>query len=110
MPPLPSHRFVWQSPAVCVAAGGSTATFEIPHTWPPPVRLWVSSVSLGKLVGRAPLTQGAAWQWPLVQSPLPVQTLPLAHLVVHEPPQSTSVSVPFFTVSLHAGTEQTLEA
>src|SRR5262245_64211652 len=31
----------------------------------------------------------------------------MAHLLVHEPPQSTSVSVPFFTPSLQAGAVQT---
>jgi hypothetical protein len=33
-----------------------------------------------------------------------VQTLPVVHLVQPLPPQSASVSVPFFTLSEHVGT------
>jgi hypothetical protein len=37
---------------------------------------------------------------PLWQSPPLLQAFKSAHLVPHEPPQSTSVSLPFFTPSL----------
>jgi hypothetical protein len=60
-----------------------------------------------------PSPQAGAWQMPPVHTPLaqsaaPPHTLPSAHLFAgaQEPPQSTSVSVPFFTVSLQAGTWQ----
>jgi hypothetical protein len=39
-------------------------------------------------------------QLPLWQSALIAHTLPFAHLVAHEPPQSTSVSLPFLNVSV----------
>jgi len=47
-------------------------------------------------------------QTPLVQSPATVQCSPLPHFFVgaHPPPQSASVSVPFFTPSLHDAPEQ----
>src|SRR5215471_18935551 len=46
----------------------------------------------------------------LWQSPATMQPNPLTHFEAgaHEPPQSTSVSVPFSTPSLHAGTWHTL--
>jgi hypothetical protein len=57
-----------------------------------------------------PSEQLGAWQTlpvqtPLVQSPGVVQPLPLAHFFAgaQDPPQSTSVSVPFFTTSAHVG-------
>ena len=40
-------------------------------------------------------------QFPLWQSALIAHVLPFAHFVVHEPPQSTSVSLPFLKVSVH---------
>src|SRR5204863_357497 len=48
-------------------------------------------------------------QTPLVQSPATPQALPLPHFLAgaQEPPQSTSVSVPFFTMSLQEGAGQT---
>jgi hypothetical protein len=46
-----------------------------------------------------------ALQTPLVQSAAMAQAFVSAHFVVHEPPQSASVSVPFFTVSVQAGAE-----
>jgi hypothetical protein len=39
----------------------------------------------------------------LMQSALTAQAFVFAHFVVHEPPQSTSVSVPFFTTSAQLG-------
>src|SRR6266852_2810250 len=42
-------------------------------------------------------------QFPLVQSPLPAHISPLAHVGQVPPPQSTSVSAPFFTPSRHVG-------
>jgi hypothetical protein len=56
-------------------------------------------------------TLAAAWQVPLTQlllwqSPLPRQVFPFAHFALHEPPQSTSVSLPFFFPSLQAGAWQ----
>src|SRR5438045_9657411 len=47
-------------------------------------------------------------QTPLVQSPASEQCRPLPHFFdgAQLPPQSTSVSVPFFTVSLHVGAAQ----
>ena len=39
-------------------------------------------------------------QLPLWQSALIEQVRPFAHFVVHEPPQSTSVSLPFLNVSV----------
>jgi len=53
-------------------------------------------------------------QTPLVQSEETLQSLPSTHLVAQvgdveaTPPQSTSVSVPFFTPSMHLGARQTL--
>src|SRR5437762_2933128 len=47
-----------------------------------------------------------ARQTDVVQSPLTVQALPGAHLAVQEPPQSTSVSVPFLTTSVQVATWQ----
>jgi hypothetical protein len=45
-------------------------------------------------------------QTAVVQSPGPAHVLPAAHLG-QVPPQSLSVSLPFFTVSLQAGAAQT---
>jgi hypothetical protein len=45
---------------------------------------------------------------PLWQSPPTPQVLPLAHFVEQPPPQSTSVSVPFFTLSVQSGAWHTL--
>src|SRR4029079_2211714 len=42
-------------------------------------------------------------QMPLEQSPPTLQDWVSAHLLGQVPPQSVSVSVPFFTPSLHAG-------
>src|SRR5512145_1425947 len=42
------------------------------------------------------------------QSDAILQAFPTPHFVVQEPPQSTSVSVPFFARSLHAAAWQTL--
>jgi hypothetical protein len=47
-----------------------------------------------------------AWHTPLVhtpelQSPPPPQVCPLSHFVEQLPPQSLSVSLPFFTPSVH---------
>jgi len=39
----------------------------------------------------------------LVQSPGPPQPFPVAHAPQVAPPQSTSVSAPFFTLSVHVG-------
>jgi hypothetical protein len=61
------------------------------------------------------LVQLAVWHLPLVQLPerqsaATEQPNPTAHLYValQEPPQSTSVSVPFFTVSVQAAALQSL--
>lgn len=67
-----------------------------------------TSVSLPFL---APSLQLGAWHLaglpehtPLVQSPATLHSLPSAHLVVHvSPPQSTSVSPPFLTLSGQPG-------
>jgi hypothetical protein len=40
---------------------------------------------------------------PLAQSAAAPHNLPVAHLVAQLPPQSTSVSVSFFTLSAHVG-------
>jgi hypothetical protein len=71
-----------------------------------------TSVSVPSFV---PLVQLAVWHLPLVQLPerqsaATEQPAPTAHLfvVLQEPPQSTSVSEPFLTVSLHAAALQTL--
>jgi hypothetical protein len=61
--------------------------------------------------------QVAAWQMELVQTPLAgsaqsapdAQPLPVAHFVAQVPPQSTSVSLPFLTVSVQLAFWQTLE-
>src|SRR5688572_765599 len=45
-------------------------------------------------------------QAPQVQSVGAMQPSPASHLVVQVPPQSTSVSVPFWTPSSHAGAAQ----
>jgi hypothetical protein len=47
-------------------------------------------------------------QTPLWQSLPMLQAFKSAHLVPHEPPQSTSVSVPFFTLSLQLPVVQRL--
>ncbi len=57
--------------------------------------------------------QVGARQVPVVHTPLwqsaPVlQSLPVAHPVGQEPPQSVSVSLPFFTPSLQVGSWQVL--
>jgi hypothetical protein len=46
-------------------------------------------------------------QTPLVQSAPTLQCLPVAQVAQTGPPQSTSVSPPFFTPSLHVGAWQT---
>src|SRR5579859_7807722 len=65
------------------------------------------SVSLWFLT---PSEQVAVWQvtlqTALVQSLAPVQSLPSAHFGQLAPPQSVSLSVPFFTPSGHAGARQ----
>jgi len=45
---------------------------------------------------------------PLWQSAAAPHPAPGAHFSVHEPPQSTSLSLPFSTVSEHVGDWQTL--
>jgi hypothetical protein len=60
-----------------------------------------------------PSVQVAAAQSPFVQMKLAQsaperQAAPAAH-ALQVPPQSMSVSLPFFTLSLHAGNWQTLE-
>jgi hypothetical protein len=57
--------------------------------------------------------QVAVWQVPPVHTPLeqsaaPAHFLPSAHVLAGAqlPPQSTSVSVPFFTVSVQEGAAQ----
>jgi hypothetical protein len=42
----------------------------------------------------------------LAQSAAALQPRPVAHFVLHEPPQSTSLSVPFLTPSLHESATQ----
>ena len=49
-------------------------------------------------------------QLPLWQSALTAQVRPFAHFVVHEPPQSTSVSLPFLNVSVQLAVAVTLTA
>src|SRR5436190_2068546 len=50
-------------------------------------------------------THTFAVQTPVTQAPATLQVLVAAHLV-HEPPQSLSVSLPFLTLSLHCGAAQ----
>ena len=58
--------------------------------------------TLSLQVGSAQTLAGAA-QYPLAQSSARAHDLPIAHFApVHAPPQSTSVSVPFFTRSLQS--------
>jgi hypothetical protein len=86
-----------QSPLTLQAAAGAHAKQL------PPQSTSVSSPSL------MPSLQDGAAHWPLRQTrPLPqsseVPHLPMArHLVAHEPPQSMSVSVPFWTLSVQVG-------
>src|SRR5262245_52826431 len=49
-------------------------------------------------------------QLPLWQSALIAQVRPFAHLVVHDPPQSTSVSLPFLNVSVQLAVALTVMA
>jgi hypothetical protein len=44
----------------------------------------------------------------LVQSVLAAQSFPMAQSAGHEPPQSTSVSVPFFAPSMQVGAAHVL--
>ena len=71
-----------------------------------------TSLSLPFLMPSVQVGSGAAQtpaeQLVLEQSALALQVLPLAHLLAQEPPQSTSVSVPFLTRSLQPGAWQTL--
>jgi hypothetical protein len=53
-------------------------------------------------------TQAPAVHTPLWQSPAPEQVCPVVHLAQPPPPQSVSLSVPFFTPSEHVGVWQTL--
>jgi hypothetical protein len=89
--------------------------FKVPHIFPaahfvrqaPPQSTSVS-VPFFTVSVQVGVTQTPSAQTPLVQS-LPVpQPLPLAHGFpgAHVPPQSTSVSVPFFTVSAQVGATQ----
>lgn len=66
---------------------------------PPPPQVWgaVQSPSL-QHPRQVPLQQA-----PLAQSPSWAQALPRAQVAPHAPPQSSSVSVPFFIPSLQAG-------
>ena len=78
---------------------------------PSPPAVLPSSQASAPLVTPSP--QAAAWHMPPVHTPL-WQSLPvpqawpsaqrLPWLTQVEPPQSTSVSAPFFTVSAQAGT------
>ena len=71
----------------------------------PPVvgpRFGVTAVNVGVL------THTLLKQVLLAQSASTLQTLVTAHLVAHEPPQSTSVSVPFLTTSVQVGTAHLL--
>jgi hypothetical protein len=95
----PEHTPLWQSVTTLQSLLVPQAEHEPPQS---------VSVSVPFLV---PSEQLDAWHvpamhTPLVQSAPVVQPLPSAHLSVgaHEPPQSTSVSVPFLTMSPHVGT------
>jgi hypothetical protein len=62
------------------------------------VSFWFLTLSL-----HVAATHALVVQTLLVQSPPTEQILPLAHPLHMLPPQSVSVSTPFFTVSLHVG-------
>jgi hypothetical protein len=73
----------------------------------------VVATAVPLFAGVVELTAGGAaqippLQLPLWQSALTLQVLPLAHLVAQLPPQSTSLSEPFFTLSSQAGFWQVL--
>jgi hypothetical protein len=67
---------------------------------PPSVPFFTESAHVG-------VAQTPPVQTPLLQSPFTEHFLALAHFVVHVPPQSTSVSSPFCTVSLQDAALQT---
>src|SRR5260221_533662 len=72
---------------------------------PPPQS---TSVSLPFFMPSVQLGAGMGWQTPPLQkfepqSPLPVHLPPLPHFPHAHPPQSTSVSMPFFTPSEQVG-------
>ena len=60
--------------------------------------LSVHAIGTQTLLGHAPLWQSAATEHALVS----------AHFAAQEPPQSMSVSLPFFTPSAHEGTAHRL--
>ena len=99
-----AHRPFVQTPLV--QSLGAPQPLPLPHL---PQRAPPQSMSVSPWFFTPSEQVGAAQrpfvQTPLVQSPGVVQPLPVAHFLAgaQDPPQSTSVSVPFFTTSLHVG-------
>src|SRR4051794_23446325 len=98
--PAPSPRSVSRPPMLAL----TTSSLPSPLTsqaamGPKLVAIWVC-------VGTANAEQACVTQWPLRQSSATAHALPTAQ-PEQAPPQSTSVSAPFFTWSLHAGAAHT---
>jgi hypothetical protein len=112
---LSEHVGVWHTPLVHLRLVQSPLPEHLPasghfgHVVPPQS----TSVSVPLTM---PSLHAAAWQTLLEQSPLAgvtqspftEQPAPTAHFVVHVPPQSTAVSVPFSTLSLQVAATHTL--
>jgi hypothetical protein len=102
---LSVHAGAWQKPPVQTPLWQSAAT---PHTLPavhfvqlPPQSMSVSVAFLTPSAHVAPWhLSGLPEQTALWQSLAPVQVAPVEHLGHEAPPQSVSVSVPFFTKSV----------
>jgi hypothetical protein len=128
-PQSTSDSFPFFTPSGHAGALQMAGTTDVSHTrlvQSPPIRHFLpsaqflqtvppQSTSVSPLLGSSvALLHAGSWQivethelfWQSVFTP---QLWPIAHLVVHEPPQSTSVSVPFLTVSLHTGTWQVFD-
>src|SRR6185503_4038996 len=99
MLPRPSHWFCWQSPGVCMLVTVPAAVLLTPQVLPLQVRTWHSVSEPGHWAAVRHWTHTPPAHAPLWQSPLPRHIWPSAHLVAHDPPQSTSVSLPFLIPS-----------
>jgi hypothetical protein len=99
----PTHRLLMQSPLPTQELPVMHGEHELP-----PQSVSVSLPSLRPSLQLA-VTHTLFVHTPVRQSPATLQARPVAHLLVllQEPPQSVSVSVPFLTVSLQLGTLHT---
>jgi hypothetical protein len=95
----PAQLALWQSPALPHAFPfGHLAQAGPPQSTSLSLPFFIPSLQAPLGAAQTPFAQLA-----LVQSEATPQVLPLAHLTQVAPPQSMSVSPPFFIPSLHVG-------